>query len=128
MSVFYNLGAHYHGNYQDCLGSFQTYKASAALNLRNEMLHPGKEDHSELILAIRQKASEIIREDVIVLNISPAAVLDSDDRNSVDESQLVKSLSKLAAKNLLAYTRSGANAVAINGAVPAINDALTQAR
>ena len=128
MSVFYNLGPYYHGNYQDCLGSFQTYKASAALNLRNEMLHPGKEDHSELILAIRQKASDLIREDSIILNVSPAAVLDSDDRNNVDESQLVKSLSKLAAKNLMAYTRSGANAVAINGAVPAINDALTQAR
>ena len=128
MSVFYNLGPHYHGNFQDCLGSFQTYKASAALNLRNEMLHPGKEENSELIMAIRQKASDLIRENSIILNISPAAVLDSDDRNNIDESQLVKSLSRLAAKNLVAYTRAGANAVAINGAVPAINDALTQAR
>ena len=128
MAVFYNLGPHYHGNYQDCLGSFQTYKASAALNLRNEMLHPGKEDNSELILAIRHKASNLIQENRVLLNISPASVLDSDDRNGVDESQLIKSLSKLAAKNLAAYTRSGTNAVAINGAVPAINDALTQAR
>ena len=128
MAVFYNLGPQYHGNYQDCLGSFQTYKASAALNLRNEMLHPGKEDNSELILAIRHKASNLIQENRVLLNISPASVLDSDDRNGVDESQLIKSLSKLAAKNLAAYTRSGTNAVAINGAVPAINDALTQAR
>ena len=128
MVVFYHLGPRYHGNFQDCLGSFQTYEASAALNMRNELLHAGKEDHSELILAIRQKASDLIREDSILLNLSPASVLDSDDRNNIDESQLVKYLSRLAAKNLVAYTRSGANAVAINGAVPAINDALTQGR
>lgn len=128
MAVFYNLGPQYHGNFQDCLGGFQTYKASAALNLRNEMLHPGKEENSELILAIRQKASDLIVEERVLLSISPSAVLDSDDRNHIDESQLVMSLSKLAAKNLVAYTRSGSNAVAINGAVPAINDALTQAR
>nr|KAK5440875.1 Beige protein-like 1 [Exophiala xenobiotica] len=128
VAVFYHLGPKYHGNFQDCLGSFQTYQASAALNLRNEMLHPGKEDHSELILAIRRKASNLIREDRILINVSPAAILDNDDRNNIDETQLVKSLSKLAAKNLVAYTRSGTSAVAINGAVPAINDALTQAR
>lgn len=128
VAVFYHLGPKYHGNFQDCLGSFQTYEASAALNLRNEMLHPGKEEQSDLILAIRQKASNLIREDKILINVSPAAILDNDDRNHIDEAQLVKSLSKLAAKNLVAYTRSGTNAVAINGAVPAINDALTQAR
>lgn len=128
IAVFYHLGPKYHGNFQDCLGSFQTYQASAALNLRNEMLHPGKEDHSELILAIRQKASNLIREDKILVNVSPATVLDNDDRNNIDETQLVRSLSKLAARNLVAYTRSGTNAVAINGAVPSINDALTQAR
>ena len=128
VSVFFHLGPKYHGNFQDCLGSFQTYEASAALNLRNEMLHPGKEEHSELIQAIRQKASTLIKEDKILINVSPAGILDNDDRNAIDETQLVKSLSKLAAKNLVAYTRSGTNAVAINGAVPAINDALIQAR
>jgi len=128
VSVFYHLGPRYHGNFQDCLGSFQTYQASAALNLRNELLHPGKDEQSELILAIRQKASNLVTEESILLNISPASILDSDDRNNIDEAQLVKSLSKLAAKNLVAYTRSGTNAVAVNGAVPAINDALTQAR
>ncbi|EXJ92702.1 hypothetical protein A1O3_01254 [Capronia epimyces CBS 606.96] len=128
IAVFYHLGPKYHGNFQDCLGSFQTYQASAALNLRNEMLHPGKEEQSELILAIRRKASNLIREEKILVNVSPATVLDNDDRNNIDEAQLVKSLSKVAAKNLVAYTRSGTNAVAINGAVPSINDALTQAR
>ena len=128
ISVFYHLGPKYHGNFQDCLGSFQTYEASAALNLRNELLHAGKEEQSELIMAIRHKASNLIREDKLLINVSPATTLDNDDRNNIDETQLVRSLSRLAAKNLIAYTRSGTNAVAINGAVPAINDALTQSR
>ena len=127
VAVFYHLGPRYHGNFQDCLGSFQTYSASAALNLRNETLNPAKQDNSDIVMAIRQKASSLIPETQILLNISPSAILDSDDRNNIDESQLVKSLSKLAAKNLQQYIRSGSNAVAINGAVPAINDALTQA-
>ncbi|KAH8423537.1 Beige/BEACH domain protein [Aspergillus melleus] len=127
VSVFYNLGPRYYGNYQDCLGSFQTYKASAALNLRNEHLHPGKEETSDIVTAIRRKASNLIREGSIILNVSPLAVLDDDDGNNIDESQLIKSLSKQAAKNLHQLTKMGANAVAANGATPAINDALTQA-
>jgi beige protein homolog 1 len=127
IAVLHYLGPSYHGNMQDCLGSFQTYAASAALNFRNETLNAGNEPSSHLSIVTKQKASQVIPEDSILLNVSPAAVLDDDDRNAVDESQLIKSLSKTAAKNLFSYTRSGANAVAINGAVPAINDALVQA-
>ncbi|OJJ48396.1 hypothetical protein ASPZODRAFT_62592 [Penicilliopsis zonata CBS 506.65] len=127
VSVFYNLGPRYFGNFQDCLGSFQTYKASAALNLRNEHLHPDKEEDTDIITAIRRKASVLIHESSILINICPAGVLDDDDNNNVDESQLVKSLSKQAAKNLNQLTKSGGNAVAVNGATPAINGALTQA-
>ncbi|OAX79358.1 hypothetical protein ACJ72_06324, partial [Emergomyces africanus] len=127
IAVFCHLGPRYHGNFQDCLGSFQTYKASAQLNLRNENLHPGKEEHSDIVAVIRRKASTLISEASVVLNISPMTVLDDDDSNNVDESQLVKSLSKQAAKNLNHLTKAGGNAVAINGAIPAINDALTQA-
>ncbi len=126
ISVFYQLGPRYYGNFQDCLGSFQTYAASAALNVRHENLHPGNDEQSDILSAVRQKASTLIAESSILINISPAAVLDSEDRNNIDESQLVKSLSKLAAKNLQQYTRSGGNAVVINAAVPAVNEALTQ--
>ncbi|EAW12708.1 Beige/BEACH domain protein [Aspergillus clavatus NRRL 1] len=126
VAVFYNLGPRYFGNFQDCLGSFQTYKASATLNLRNEHLHPGKEDASDIITAIRQKASALVREGSILINVSPMSVLDDDDSNNIDESQLVKNLSRKAAKNLHQLTKAGGNAVAANGAVPAINDALTQ--
>ncbi|KAF9891214.1 hypothetical protein FE257_004778 [Aspergillus nanangensis] len=127
ISVFYNLGPRYYGNFQDCLGSFQTYKASASLNLRNEHLHPGKEELSDIVTAIRRKASTLIRESSILINVSPLSILDDDDSNNVDESRLIKCLSKQAAKNLHQLTKAGGNAVAINGATPSINDALIQA-
>ncbi|PYH48765.1 Beige/BEACH domain protein [Aspergillus saccharolyticus JOP 1030-1] len=126
IAVFYNLGPRYYGNFQDCLGSFQTYKASASLNLRNEHLHPGKEEQSDIVTAIRKKASILIHEASIIINVSPLSVLDDDDSNTVDETRLLKSLSKQAAKNLHHMTKAGGNAVAVNGATPALNDALTQ--
>lgn len=124
IAVYHQLGPRYHGNYQDCLGSFQTYQASAALNLRNESLHPGKEEKSDIIIAVRSKASCLLPESKILLSISPANVLDDNDHNNIDETQLVKSLSKSATKTLRHVTRGGRNALAINGSVPSINDAL----
>ena len=124
IAVYKQLGPRYSGNYQDCLGSFQTYQASAALNLRNENLHPGKEEKSEIISAIRSKASGLLPESRIILNISPMVILDDDDRTNIDEPQLLKLLSKPAARNLRNLTRGGCNAIAINGAVPSINEAL----
>jgi hypothetical protein len=121
VAVFYNLGPRYFGNFQDCLGSFQTYKASATLNLRNEHLHPGKEEDSDIVTAIRRRASTLIREGSILINLSPIAVLDDDDNNNVDESQLIKCLSRQAAKSLQQLTKAGSNAVAVNGGTPAIN-------
>ncbi|KAL2846439.1 hypothetical protein BJY01DRAFT_213407 [Aspergillus pseudoustus] len=126
IAVFYNLGPRYYGNFQDCLGSFQTYRASATLNLRNEHLHPGKEEQSDIVTAIRRKASTLVRESAILINVSSWAILDDDDNNTTDESQLIKSLSKQAAKHLHQLTKAGGNALAVNGASPAINDALTQ--
>ncbi|KAL4907560.1 hypothetical protein BDW74DRAFT_125913 [Aspergillus multicolor] len=126
VAVFYNLGPQYYGNFQDCLGSFQTYKASAALNLRNELLHPGTEEQSDIVTAIRRKAGTLVRESGILINVSALAILDDDDNNTTDESQLIKLLSTQAQKKLSQLTRSGGNAIAINGANPAINEALIQ--
>ncbi|KAF2104564.1 beach-domain-containing protein [Rhizodiscina lignyota] len=125
VTVFQKLGPRYNGNFQDCLGSFQTYQASAELNLYNELLHPGKEEQSEIVAAIKGKGSSVLPEDRILLSISPINVLDDDDRNNIDESQLIKALSKHAGRNLAKYIHSG-NAIVINGAVASINDALTQ--
>ncbi|KAL4979500.1 hypothetical protein BDW66DRAFT_148239 [Aspergillus desertorum] len=126
VAVFYNLGPRYYGNFQDCLGSFQTYTASAALNLRNEHLHPGREEQSDIVIAIRRKASALIRENGILINVSARSILADDDSNTTDQSQLIKSLSKQAGKLLNQYTKGGGNAIAINGASPAINEALSQ--
>lgn len=123
LAVYHQLGPRYSGNYQDCLGSFQTYQASAALNLRNESLHPGKEERSDIISAIRSKASSLLPESKILISISPTSILDDDDYNNVDETQLVKSMSLLAVKKLRSVTR-GRNALAINGSIPSINEAL----
>ncbi|KAK2875577.1 hypothetical protein FQN49_001601 [Arthroderma sp. PD_2] len=126
IAVLCHLGPRYYGNFQDCLGSFQTYRASATLNLRNENLHPGKEEQSDIVSVIRQKGSILISESSVLFNISPTSVLDDDDTNNIDESQLVKSLSKSAGKTLTQLTKVKGNSVVINGAVPAINDALAQ--
>ena len=124
IAVYYELGPRYTGNYQDCLGSFQTYRASAVLNLRNESLHPGKEEKSDILSAIRSKAGALLPESKILLNISAAVILDDNDENSIDETHLLKFISKTAGKNLRVVTRGGRNALAINGAIPSINEAL----
>lgn len=122
IAVFFRLGPRYHGNFQDCLGSFQTYEASAALNMRNELMHPGREEKSDIVAAIRQKASAILPEGKLLLSLSATQVLDDRDDVGVDENILTKNLSKQAVKNLKQLVASGA--VAINGAVPSINEAL----
>lgn len=124
IAVYHQLGPRYSGNYQDCLGSFQTYQASAALNLRNESLHPGKDERSDIISAIRSKASNLLPEYKVLLNISPTVILDDNEQNNIDEKQLVKFLCNSAIKNLRNVTRGGRNAIAINGSVPSINKAL----
>ena len=126
LAVYYRLGPRYSGNYQDCLGSFQTYEASAALNMRNELHHPGKEEKSDIVAAIRSKASLLMPEKRIFLNIAPESIMDDNDNNNIDESQLIKSLSKSSAKSLFQWTQLNGNVIAINGAIPCINEALTQ--
>lgn len=127
IAVYYELGPRYTGNYQDCLGSFQTYQASAALNLRNESLHPGREEKSDIVSAIRSKAGALLPESKTLLNISAMVILDDNDQNNIGETRLLKSISKTAGKNLRNVTRGGLNALAINGAIPSINEALLQA-
>lgn len=124
VAVYYELGPRYTGNYQDCLGSFQTYQASAGLNLRNESLHPGREERSDIVSAIRSKAGMLMPESKILLNISASMVLDDNDQNNINETQLLKYISKTAGKNLRNVTKGGRNSLAINGAIPSVNEAL----
>jgi hypothetical protein len=128
IAVHHKLGPRYCGNYQDRLGSFQTYRASAELHVQNEILHPGKEELSDIVSAIRSNAGAIVPENRVLLSFSPTSVMDDDDRNNVDESQLIQSLSREAASNLHRHTRMHGTPIIINAAVPSINDALTQKR
>lgn len=124
IAVYYQLGPRYSGNFQDCLGSFQTYQASAELNLRNENLHPGREEKSDIISAIRSKNSNLLPESKILLSIAPSAILGNWDHYSLEETQPVKTLSTGALKNLRNVIRGGRNIIAINGSIPSINEAL----
>jgi hypothetical protein len=126
IAVYYGLGPRYNGNFQDCLGSFQTYEASAALGMRNELMHPGKDEKSDILAAIREKASILLPESRILLSILPVAVLGDDSSSENETSQLIRGLSRNASGNLFQLTRNSSTLVAINVAVPSINDALTR--
>ncbi|KAF3933653.1 hypothetical protein ABW20_dc0101023 [Dactylellina cionopaga] len=123
IAVHYNLGPRYYGNFQDCLGSFQTYEASASLNMRNEAMHPGKEEKSDIISAIRQKASTVMGENKVILNISATGILDDNYDSPNNVSILMEKITRQACKNLQTFVRKGP--VALNGAIPFISDALS---
>jgi predicted house-cleaning noncanonical NTP pyrophosphatase (MazG superfamily) len=127
VAVYYRLGPRYNGNFQDCLGSFQTYEASAALGMRNELIHPGKDESSDILGAIREKASTLVPESKILLSILPSAVLGENDLLKDHESQLLRGLDRKASNNLYLLTHNNSTALAINAAVPQINEALIRA-
>ena len=122
LAVHFRLGPRYQGNFQDCLGGFQTYEASAALGLRNEVFHPGKDESSDILKAIRDKASTIIPESKILTSTLPKATFRHD--GDFVESLLFRSLPRTAASNLLHLTTKAGSTISINAAVPCINDAL----
>ncbi|KAL2017373.1 hypothetical protein VTK56DRAFT_2253 [Thermocarpiscus australiensis] len=122
LAVYYRLGPRYQGNFQDCLGGFQTYEASAALGLRNEVFHPGKDDNSDILKAIRDKASTIVPEHKVLLSVFPRAVFPADGKFM--DCVLFQSLSRSSANCLFHATVKSGSAIAINCAVPCVNDAL----
>ena len=133
IAVYTQLGPRYFGNYQDCLGSFQTYRASATLNLRNEALHPGShgkntnlfsQEKSDIVAAIRSKASALLPETRILLNFSPMMTFDENAKGCLTGTAFQRSLSRTSSRNLQNATRSGRMAVAINGAFPSISESL----
>lgn len=68
--VYYQLGQLYKGNFQDTLGSFQTYRASASVNLENEKLHPGHENDSLISAAVKSPAGKVNDESNFLISIS----------------------------------------------------------
>ncbi|RDL41449.1 BEACH protein [Venustampulla echinocandica] len=128
VAVYFRLGPRYNGNFQDCLGSFQTYEASAALGMRNELMHPGKDEKSDIISAIREKASNLVPESRILLSILPSAVLVDGTHHPLHESQLLRGLNRTASNNLFQLTHNTGTSLAINAAVPSINEALVRSQ
>lgn len=126
ITVYYRLGPRYNGNFQDCLGSFQTYEASAALGMRNELYYMGKDNKSEILGAIREKASNLLPEARILFSILPTSVF-GDDRRIPYASQVPRYLDKTISHYLSQNNHENSCLVAINAAVPFIKNALTYA-
>ena len=126
IAVYFRLGPKYSGNYQDCLGSFQTYEASAQLSLRNEGLNPGKDEASDLVTAIRSKGGEVLAEHSILLNISSTNIFGGFQLVRADFRPLDR-VSKSAFRNLLQVTQGGRSFIALNGAFSSFNDSLSYA-
>ncbi|KAJ8098609.1 hypothetical protein POJ06DRAFT_257502 [Lipomyces tetrasporus] len=116
LAVHYRLGPRYYGNYQDALASFQTYEASAALTLRNENLHAGREESSDIINAIRGRASNLLPEFKILLSIHAKNVINP--RTLQNEHGFRQS-----PKNITLLSRN--HLIIVNAAVPDINIAVS---
>ena len=122
LAVHYGLGPHYQGNFQDTLGGFQTYEASAQLGLRNEMAHPGKDESSDIIKAVRDKAGTLLPESKILLSVLPSATFPENVQYL--DTGLLRSLPRGAARSLFVASNKDGAPLAINSAVPNIADAL----
>ncbi|KAI1392104.1 beach-domain-containing protein [Hypoxylon trugodes] len=121
LSVPSRLGNQYQGNFQDCLGGFQTYTASAALGLRNDLVSTGKDD-SDIMKVIRDKASHVLPESKILLSVLPSSIFR--EKEYFGESQLFRALSRGPAHTLVQMVLKNGTGIAINAALPSINDAL----
>ena len=122
VAVHYGLGPRYQGNYQDTLGGFQTYEASATLGLRNEIAHPGKDESSDIWRAIREKGSAILTESKVMLSILPSATFPENVQNL--DTGLLRSLPHVSTRNLFRIASHEGAPLAINCAVPSLPDAL----
>ncbi|KAM5378914.1 hypothetical protein ACJA88_005474 [Fusarium oxysporum] len=122
LAVHYGLGPRYQGNFQDSLGGFQTYEASATLGLRNEIAHPGKGETSDIIRAVREKAGSLLPESKILLSILPSATFP--ENVQFYDTGLLRSLPRSCARNLFRASNQEGAPLAINCAVPSLPDSL----
>lgn len=123
--VIHAVGPRYVGNLQDSLGLFQTYRASAEVNVKNENMYPKDPEGSQLRMALTNPACSAIPESKILISFSPTAVLDNQDDNFINESRLMRALSKDAASTLRHTVQKHGSSIIINSAVSSYNDAMT---
>ncbi|KAH7316828.1 hypothetical protein B0I35DRAFT_479634 [Stachybotrys elegans] len=126
IAVHHGLGPRYQGNYQDSLGGFQTYEASATLGLRNEAAHRGKDENSDIVKAVRDKASILVPESKVLLSILPSATFP--EYVQFLDTGLLRSLPRVAWRNLLRTSNQEGSSIALNCAVPNVTDALFRAQ
>ncbi|EFY94276.2 beige/BEACH domain protein [Metarhizium robertsii ARSEF 23] len=126
LAVHHGLGPRYQGNYQDSLGGFQTYETSATLGLRNEITHPGKDENSDILRAVRDKASTLLPECRIMLSILPSATFPENVQYL--DTGLLRSLPRISTRNLFRISSQEGAPLAINCAVPSLPDALLRAQ
>lgn len=124
VAVCHRLGPRYSGNMQDCLGPLLTYTASAELNRYNELLHPEKSDKSDIVTATESRGSEVLPESRILISISPTAIVDFDGPNSTH--QTIKYEIDRKAYQRYTLLSQKTKAVAINAAIPTMNEAISR--
>ncbi|THW23968.1 beach-domain-containing protein [Aureobasidium pullulans] len=124
IAVHQKLGPRYCGNFQDCVGPFLTYRASAELNRYNEMLHAEKDDKSEIVKATQSQGSELLPEGKLLISISASGIVNMNGllANGVNITDM---LDEKATAHLQSLTRNG-NPLLLNAARPIINDAITR--
>lgn len=126
LAVYHGLGPRYQGNFQDSLGGFQTYEASATLGLRNEIVHAGKDDTSDILRAVRDKASALMPESKILLSILPTATFPENVQHL--DTGLLRALPRVPARNLFKASNQEGAQLAMNCAVPSLPEALFRAQ
>ena len=124
VAVHHRLGPRYTGNLQDCLGPLLTYRASAELNRYNELLHPDKSDKSDIITATESRGSDVMPESRLLISISPTATINFDGPNH--SLQTVKYELDRKAFPRYQILAQKSKAVAMNAAVPTLNEAISR--
>ncbi|KAL8933905.1 MAG: hypothetical protein Q9216_006161, partial [Gyalolechia sp. 2 TL-2023] len=125
IAVHYELGPRYHGNYQDCLGSFNTYQAAASLKLRNDSLYSGKEQRSDIILAMESGGGELLPEGKIVLGLSTAYVFPASNLGTNNEPYAPGFMTTAAIRAARNFSLKGRDSLVVNSAIPMINRAIS---
>lgn len=124
IAVHETIGPRYSGNYQDCIGAFLTYRASAELNRYNEALYRDKCDKSEIVQLTQQHGYDVLSESKLLISVSASAVADMN--GLVGKSwNMMDILSDKSSHYFRSLTRSG-NSILFNAARPDINDNITR--
>ena len=120
IAIQYRLSPRYYGNLQDCLGPLLTYRASFELHRHNELLHPDRCDKSDIVIATEQRGSDVAPESFLQLGINPFAIIDCD---SLSAQNVNFELDHAAMQKYQKLVRK-ARTIAINTAIPALNEAI----